>query len=299
VSDATLRLLDLLPEYEVYLRGKGHRPRGREKYIWDLKAVFRWLGDEATIADLTEDRIMAYRDARAAQVKAATVFNELTCTRSFCKWCVRKRWLSSDPTQHVDYPKVPRPSPRALTVPQIRLLFQIIDTEPATYKASWRRNRIVILLLFYTGLRISEASGLLWRDVDLEAGSLVVRTETGKNGRTRAIPLHPRLKLELEKLPNQQPDAPVIPRQSGKDDTGPMGPKSVAHIFERWLSKRGLNISPHQLRHTMATQMLRAGAELPDIQAVLGHESLETTAVYLTVEAEHLRGAVNMLPAGW
>jgi integrase/recombinase XerD len=293
------RLIDLLAAYEGHLRGRGHRPRGREKYLWNLRGFARWLGEGATVADLTEGRILAYRDVRAGQVAAATVFNELVCIRSLCRWCVRQRWLATDPTQHVEYPKVPRPSPRALTRAQLRHLFQIIDTEPeqARARAVWRRNRIAPLLIVYTGRRIAEAAGLRWRDVDLRAGVIVVRPEVAKNGRTRAIPLHLRLRTELGALGDQEPDAPVISRAGA--GAGPLEPKSAAHIFERWLASQGLDITPHQLRHTFATELLRAGAALPDIQAMLGHESLETTAIYLTIDAEHLQGAVRLLPAGW
>lgn len=292
------RLTDLLPDYLAYLTGKGHRPCGRQKYLDNLKLFNRWLGEEATTADLTEERITAYRDARAGQVRPGTVFNELVCVRSFCRWCVRRRLLTEDPTQHVDYPKVPKPHPRALKRTQLKLLFQIIDTEPATFQAAWRRNRIALLLLLYTGLRIREAAGLCWRDVDLDASNITVPPELAKNGRTRAIPIHPRLKDELRTLPRQEADRPIIGHTHTNADT-PITPKSLGHVFERWLRKQGLGITAHQLRHTMATELLRAGASLPDIQAILGHEDLETTAIYLTVDAEHLRGAIGLLPAGW
>ena len=195
-------------------------------------------------------------------------------------------------------PETPQAQPRALKRTQLKLLFQIIDTEPDTFKSSWQRNRIALLLFFYTGLRLSEGAGLLWGMVDLDAGNITVPPELAKNGRTRAIPLHPRLKDELRQLPNQEAHQAVIPRVRGRATT-PMTSHSVAHIFERWLPKQGLQITAHQLRHTLATEMLRAGAPLPDIQAILGHESLETTAIYLTTDAEHLRGAIGLLPAGW
>lgn len=296
---AAPRLLDLLPEYEGHLLGKGHRPRGIQKYIWNLKAIIRWFGTDATVADLTEDRILAYRDWRAGQAKPSTVFNDLVCIRSLCQFLLRrKRMITEDPTQYVDYPKVPKPSPRALTRAQLKRMFEIIDTEPAKFKPNWRRNRIVLLLMVYTGLRISEASGLLWKDVDLDAGVIVVRPEIAKNGKTRAIPIHPRLKDELAQLGTTDPEASVIYRVHGSD-ANPMGPKCVSHIFERWLTAQGLTITPHQLRHTLATELLRGGAKLTDIQNILGHDSIETTAIYLTIDAEHLRTAINVLPAGW
>jgi integrase/recombinase XerD len=290
-------LVELLDEYLAHLRGKGRRPRGIQKYRDQYLLIARALGPDATVADLTEDRITTYRDQRAAQVAASTLFNELCVIRSMCKWCVRKRYLADDPTKYVDYPKLPKPNPRALKRTQLKQLFTIIDTEPDTFKATWRRNRLLLLLLVYTGLRIAEAAGLRWGDVDLDANTIKVRPDIAKNGRTRAIPIHPRLKEELSRIENQEADRPVIAH--AHDDSQAMDAKGLGKIFERWLNAKGLDISAHQLRHTLATELLRAGAPLPDIQAILGHESLETTAVYLTTDSDWLRGAMGLLPAGW
>lgn len=296
---AAPRLVDLLEAYHGHLLGKGHRPSGRAKYMWNLKAFIRWTGEDVTTLDLTEERITAYRDARAVTVKAAVVFNELTVIRSLCKWCVRKRYLAEDPTVYVDFPKVPRPSPRALKRAQLKQLFAIIDTEPTTYKANWRRNRLILLIFIYTGARISEGAGLRWGDIDLDANTIKIRGEIAKNGRTRAIPMHPRLKEELSRLPVYPDDAPVFTHIYADGFGTGLDVKSLAHVFERWLPKMGLAITAHQLRHTLATELLRAGAPLPDIQGILGHDSLETTAIYLTVDSEHLRGSMNLLPAAW
>lgn len=302
-STATVRaligLVDLLPEYEAHLLGKGHRPMGRAKYRANLTLFFRWLGDGATVEHLTEDRITAYRNDRARTIAPATLFNELCCVRSWCRWCVKKRYLTDDPTRFVDFPKVPKPNPRALKRAQLKRLFEIIDTEPATFKASWRRNRLVLLVFLYTGVRLAELAGLRWGDIDLDANSIKIRPEIAKNGRTRAIPIHPRLKEELSRIGEQAADWPLITHQRGASITA-MTAKSIGHIFERWLrTKFGVSITAHQLRHTLATELLRAGAPLTDIQAILGHDDLETTAVYLTIDSEHLRGSIGLLPAGW
>lgn len=298
MTDSTLprttpRLLDLLPDYEAHLVGKGHRPRGRASYLYVLRRVIRHLGEEATVADLTEDRITDYRNMRAQTIKPASVFNELVCIRSLCAWCVRKRLLPVDPTQYVDYPKVPNASPRALSRAQLKQLFVILAKPAQSHKRTWQRNRLTILLMLYAGLRLSEAADLRWVDVDLDARNITIRD--GKNGKTRAVPIHLRLLDELEKELDRAPERAVITNGRG----APMGRKMIARVFERWLATRGLKIHAHMLRHTFSTEMLRAGAPLTDIQAALGHDSIETTMVYLTIDSDHLRGSVDLLPSGW
>lgn len=79
-------------------------------------------------------------------------------------------------------------------------------------------------------------------------------------------------------------------------DNKPLGYKSLSHVFERWLPARGVRFQSHRLRHTFATQLLRQGANLREVQELLGHQKPETTAIYTEVLAEHLRSAVQRLP---
>ncbi|NJN19190.1 MAG: tyrosine-type recombinase/integrase [Oscillochloris sp.] len=157
----------------------------------------------------------------------------------------------------------------------------------------WQRNRRVIVLMLYSGLRISEAAVLLWRDVYLDDSTLIV--QRGKGGRRRELPIHPALREELLTEPVRRPMRPVV----GTIDHTPLTPKSMAHIFERWLPNLGITISAHTLRRTFATQLLRRGITLRDIQLLLGHRSLKTTAVYLGVNPKDLQEGLNKLPMCW
>jgi integrase len=157
----------------------------------------------------------------------------------------------------------------------------------------WQRNRRAIYLMLYGGLRIAEASALLWRDVDLDTRVLWVRD--GKGGKDRSIPIHPVLLKELLAAPDRDQVPAVLANLQGL----PINPKSLAHLFERQLRKLGVHITAHQLRHSFATEMLRAGADLRSIQELMGHEKLETTQRYLMVDAERMRAAVNLLPEAW
>ena len=298
------RLVDLLPSYQSYqLDRRKRRPRGVARYLDNLRKCFRALGPEATIADLTFDRLDAYLSEIGARLAANTALLEVSALRSFCKWAARKRLLSDDPARDLDAPKKHRPAPKPLTRQQLRDLFRVIaEPRPDTphQRAHWARNRRVIFLMLFAGLRLAEVTTLRWRDVELEASTLTVRQ--GKGGKDRAIPLHPALVAELRKNGPLDPDLAV----AGCIDHQPYtDPQALAHIFERYIprvaAKLGLKLrfSAHQLRHTFATEMLRGGAGLPAIQGLLGHASLETTQCYLLVDAGQFQDAVNVLPAGW
>jgi site-specific recombinase XerD len=290
------RLVDLFPGYEKHLVGRGQRPRGVETYMAGIRQFAGFLGADASITDLSEHRITAYRDALAAFQSAPTVALALTIVRSFCKYALRLRLLSEDPTQWVDFPKVTKRPPRALSRAQLRQLWTILAApEQETPAQRWQRerNRRAIYVMLFAGLRLSEAAALLWGEVDLGAGQLLI--PDAKGGAFRAVPLHPMLWAELRRVPNPDPSRAV----AGNEDGTPMVRGGMAHIFERWLTARGLDITAHQLRHTFASELLRAGAPLVDIQNALGHENLDTTAIYLKVDGEHLRQAVNLLPGGW
>jgi len=292
---SAIRLLDLLPAYRAHLVGKGRRPRGVQGYYETALYLFRWLGDESTVADLTADAITRYRDARAATRAISTVHYDMCVARSFCKFLIRRNLLTEDPTQYIDFPRARQHAPRALNRDLLRRLMEAIEQprQPREWAHTWERSRLGVILFLYTGLRLSEVAALLWADVELERGTITV--QDGKGGKARSVPIHPRLDRELRRTLDRTPERAVIPNRDGT----PMHPKNVAEIFSRWLKARGVDITAHQLRHTFATELLRAGAPLPDIQAALGHASLETTQVYLLVDAEHLRKSIDLLPAGW
>jgi integrase/recombinase XerD len=145
--------------------------------------------------------------------------------------------------------------------------------------------------MLYAGLRLEEAAALLWADVDLVNETVLVRD--GKGGKARAVPLHPALKRELKKTLLRQPQHAVCGNPDGRQMRG----KALAHLFERWLPRLGVaGVSAHRLRHTFATRLLKAGVDVCDIQVAMGHTRLDTTSIYLCIDAERIRTQVGKLP---
>lgn len=285
----------LIPEYRLSRLADGYRPRGVAAYVGQLELFATWLGESSTLADVTRARIVEYKDHIGRRWESATIGQALSAIRSFSKWTIDRGLRADDPTHKIRWPKRLEALPRALDSEEIAALWraieipeELLEDEPTYWQC--RRNRRVILLMLYAGLRISEAASLKWKDVDLKRRYLIVRE--GKGGKDRTIPLHATLHAELLAVTRQPPNDAV----AGRPDGRPMGPKSMAHIFERWLPRRGIHVSAHVLRHTFATELLRNGADIRAIQELMGHESLETTQRYLKNDADRLRGSIDNLP---
>jgi len=292
-------LSEMLPQWRAALSADGRRPRGLDAYQDQLVRFFRWLGSESTIELVTLERITAYKEHIGRRWEPATISQALSAIRSFCRWSIDRGYRADDPTLKLRWPKRPDEAPNALAPEDITALWKAIDREPEIGDDAtiwlWRRNRRVILSMLYAGPRLTEAAALIWRDTDFRRGIVYIRDATAKGGRGRAIPLHETLRREYELVVRRPPHEAVAGRRDGVC----MRPKSVAHIFERWLPQRGVFVSAHQLRHTFATELLRAGVDLRKIQKLLGHQSLETTQRYLRIFPDDLRGAIDLLPPGY
>lgn len=291
-----MKLHDLVSDYANALRGEGHRDRGVESYIWQLRRFLRWLGEDADESVLTTRNIKRYQaHLGERRLNPGTISNALAVIRSFCQFLMGEELLAVDPTATIKRPKEDDPAPRALVRADLVQVWAVISSpNTGTPTQHWQqaRNKRAMSLMLMAGLRIAEASALRWRDVDLQHAELFVRG--GKGGRDRKVPINPDLHAILSAADDQAAQHAV----AGRPDGEPMGPKSMAHIFERWLPKHGLTISAHQLRHSFATELFRAGVHIRTIQALLGHKNLETTMRYLSVDDEQKRAAVNRLK-GW
>lgn len=287
----------LVPSYRDHLHSLNRSMSGVRRYIDQINSFITFLGPEADLSAITPQMIVRYRVFLTKRgCCGATTGNALTAIRSFCKWLVVQGKLADDPTRSVEWPAREDPIVRALSNEELSLLFKVIaePEEPSEEVLFyWRRNRLAIYLMLYAGLRISEVSRLLWRDVYLDDNMFVV--QRGKGGRRRELPIHPALKEELQKVALRRPTWPVV----GSIEHAPLTPKSMAHIFERWLPKFEVFITAHQLRRTFATQLLRRGTTLRDIQLLLGHRSLKTTAAYLGVNPQDLEDGLSKLPMIW
>lgn len=285
-----------LSSFAAALESRKLRRTTIDTYTAAVGRFAAWLGIDATIADIQPQTIARYQLHRR-QLSAATIAKELTALRSYCRWTIRARLRADDPTLEMEYPRKRRRLPRPLKAEELEQLESILAKAPPLLDVKarrlWVRNRRIVLVLLYTGLRRSEVAGLRWDDVYLREAQLIVRSETAKGGGERIVPLHPRVVAELATTPPAERRGAI----AGHPDGRCLSHKSIGAIFERWLADQGLRISAHKLRHSCATELLRSGAGLKEVQATLGHADVRTTENYAALIPERQREAIGRLPA--
>jgi integrase/recombinase XerC len=225
-----------------------------------------------------------------AGLKNRSLARHLSTLRSFFRWAGREGHLAENPARGLPSPRLPRTLPRALTMPDTEDLLAAPPEGPFP-----ERDRALFELLYAAGLRVSEAAGLDVEDVDF--GSRLVRV-LGKGRKERIVPFGEEAEDALRAyLPararrraagaGEETGEPLFVNARG----GRLTPRSMARLLKARLRAAGLpaDISPHALRHTFATHLLQAGADLRAIQELLGHSSLSTTQKYTHLDMARLR----------
>jgi integrase/recombinase XerC len=223
----------------------------------------------------------------------STVARKLATLRSFFKFLVRRGHLPANPVSSIRTPKQDKRLPKFLDIAQIDKLL----AHPDQTTLLGARDRAMLETLYSTGIRVSELVDLNVADVDL--GGNVVRVR-GKGKKQRQIPIGPgavKAILHFLDLRRADPGAaafdaePLFINKHGQR----LSTRSVRRKLDKYLLEAGLDlsVSPHTLRHTFATHMLRRGADLRSVQEMLGHQSLSTTQIYTHVSGEDVRNAFD------
>ena len=157
------------------------------------------------------------------------------------------------------------------------------------------RDRFMLALMAFGGLRRSELLGLDWDDVDLS--HRVVRIRKAKGGRQRTIPIHPASRRSSPSTTQRAYRSPSRPSSSASRAGD--SHRALAQTFRHYVAPTGVTerkrVTPHTLRHVFASELLHAGANLRQIQELLGHKHLDSTQRYTRVDAHELRGAIKRL----
>jgi integrase/recombinase XerC len=259
--------------------------------FWEVEFANR----EARRTPLAQVDTLAVRSHLAslhrARLSNRSLARHLSTLRSFFRWACREGRLAANPARGLPSPRVARTLPRAMTISDTESLLETEDEGSFP-----ERERALFELLYATGLRVSEAAGLDLEDLDLDSRLARAR---GKGNKERIVPFgqpaHDAIRdyLPLRELRRQgRPDdgedgEPLFVNSRG----GRLSTRSMARLLKRRLRAAGLpsQISPHALRHTFATHLLQAGADLRSIQELLGHASLSTTQKYTHLDAARLR----------
>lgn len=274
-------------------------PRTLEAYRRCVEAYLAFLnqhrGGEQTTADLgqvTAGDLRAYLATRRRgdhQLSARSLGQALAAIRAYHRFLDRRLGVPNAQVPLVRGPRAPASIPRPVNEDQARgMLTETGESDLEAWEAA--RDRAVLTLLYGCGLRISEALSLTGADAPL--GDTV--RITGKGSKTRLVPVLPVVRSSVDDYIrlNPWPVAPEGPLFRAKRG-GALSPRHIQATVQHLRSRLGLpdTATPHALRHSFATHLLGAGADLRSIQELLGHASLSTTQKYAAVDAAHLLSA--------
>jgi integrase/recombinase XerC len=266
-----------------------------EAYARDVRQFLDFLashlGHTPCLADLDRIEAKTVRSFLAARRRSGAVSRSLARTlsalRQLFRWLVAQELADNRAVLQIASPKVPHSVPKPLTVEKAA---DVVDAGPAA-DLDWTlaRDTAVLLLLYGAGLRIAEALGIRAKEAPTDTRE-VLRIK-GKGGKERVVPVLPLVRTAVERYVALCP-YPLAPDEAlfRGAKGGPLSPRIIQLAMERLRSALGLpaTATPHALRHSFATHLLSAGADLRQIQELLGHASLSTTQAYTEVDRERL-----------
>lgn len=266
-----------------------------ENYVFDIEKLHLYIVNHynsLTPITITETQIQEFIYTISKEVNPRSQARIISGLKSFFGYLVFENYITNSPLELIETPKIGRKLPDTLSVSEIDALISAIDLS----KEEGERNRAMLEMLYSCGLRVSELVNLKISDLFFDEGFIKV---SGKGNKQRFVPINDqsvkyinfyfinRNKLEVVK---GHEDFLFLNRR-GKQLTRAM----VFTIIKRLAVEIGLKktISPHTLRHSFATHLLENGADLRAIQAMLGHESITTTEIYVHLDRKHLTEVIE------
>ncbi len=285
-------------KFERFLRiEKNSSEHTRRNYLLDLKEFDGFIKERysntiSDISQITNIEIRAFIAALSKKNKKTTQARKISSLKSFFVFLTKNEYIDCNPVEGIKSPKQEKSLPKHLTVDEAFSLLESVSDQNV-----WQaRDRAMFEVIYSSGIRVSELTGLNRGSVDLKVGLIKV---FGKGSKERVVPIgkkaleHLSLYMEksrdmVEKIRYKTPlhEMPLFINTKG----GRITTRSVERILDKYSIKAGLSkrISPHGLRHSFASHLLNAGADLRSIQELLGHANLSTTQKYTHLEIDQL-----------
>lgn len=286
-----------IKDFETYLRlEKSLSENSIEAYLDDVGKLERFFSKrdtDAGPADVTYSNLKEFLTWFSADNQnARTLSRVLSGIRSFFRFLLIEEEIEDNPASLIESPKIGLKLPEVLSVGEIDRMIGSIDLS----RSEGHRNKAIIETLYGCGLRVSELVNLRITDIHSREGFVVV---TGKGNKQRLVPIGNKALKEINIYRTDRNDLPVIYDQNilflnrrGRKLTRAM----IFTVIKDLAAKAGIrkNVSPHTFRHSFATHMIEAGADLRAVQEMLGHESILTTEIYTHIDRSYLRDTLIM-----
>lgn len=282
---------DILKAYRRYLMlEKNYSRNTLSAYLTDVTHLVRFMeaagvGLRSLSLDVLQQFSASLHDCGIGPTSQARV---LSGVRSFCRFLVLDGYLDDDPSELLESPSLGDRLPEVLTTEEVDRMEAVVDPE---YLMA-ARDRAMIEMLFSCGLRVTELVSLRYSDIYMEEQYLRIR---GKGQKERLVPVSEQALRLLAEWGVRRGEMKIV---RGEEDFVFLNYKGMRlsritafTSVRRWAAAAGISkrISPHTLRHSFATELLRGGADLRAIQAMLGHESIATTEIYTHIDTTSLR----------
>lgn len=252
-------------------------------YKTDKKAanvLLEYLGRNIKLSQITKQKIEGFKiflvETKGYRKTSANVF--IRHTKAMFNKAVEWQFLEKSPA-NISLYKTPIGRPDFLTEKEIKKLFK-------TAEKIDKKHLAMFALFYYTGMRLSEVSNLTWSDIDFENEIILVRSKDNwhtKNYKERHIPIHKKLLPHLEYLKNVSDSDKVVSYHQ----------RTIHKIFEKYSKLLNIKLTPHILRHSIATAMSSKGVNPQAIQKILGHSSISTTMIYAKLTDEYIKKSLE------
>lgn len=295
-GDSLRRCEASVEDYLAMLEGVRHLSGNTLRaYRADLTAFLAWARREGVSPlDLTHRDLRSYLvELTRAGYTTQTISRHLSALRGLYRWMQREGRCSAATAVALSSPKLARTLPRTMSDEDVRRLLSVCEgDDPVSL-----RDRAFLELLYATGARVSEVSGLEVGDVDPVAAQVRL---FGKGSKERIVPVYQEALDRVDDYVRRGRASLVRPERPCSalfvsTRGNPMSPDALRTVFERRVVQAGLDpsLTPHAMRHTFATELLGGGADLRSVQELLGHESLATTQIYTHLSVERLKDAAR------
>ena len=282
---------ELLEDFKIYLKGeKNYSPHTIRAYCSDVYTFLLWL-NVLNPLELTSDKFSEYLQfIQQINYTKTSIARKIASIRAFYKYLFQEEMIEANPVDNVSIPKQNKMLPNYLFEDEIENILRGIKIEtPAGY-----RNRIILELLWVSGMRISELSGLNYENLNLEQNEIRV---FGKGSKERIVLIPDKTKQGLINYienvsdlickKDKTPSSPLFINYNGYR----LQNQSIRKALKKTLDSIHFTkyVTPHVFRHSFATHLLENGADLRVVQELLGHSSIKNTQIYTHVSLEHLK----------
>ncbi|MBQ8460192.1 tyrosine recombinase [bacterium] len=284
-----------LEDFKTYILAERNFSEHTAKaYYADILAFLIWLGEQDCTA-VNFSKVREYLHfIQIFNYKKTTVARKIASLRTFYKYLHREKKVENNPAENLISPKRPKSLPKFLTTDEIEQILSNINIDtPAGY-----RNRAILELLWASGMRVSELSGLNFGNLNLANNEITV---FGKGSKERIILITDRAKNYLQgyidtareliakgyKLPPVNDDTPVFINKTGYR----LQTRMIRNVINDIVDKIALpkKVTPHMFRHSFATHLIENGADLRVVQELLGHASISNTQIYTHISMQHMK----------